>query len=222
MNFETEKITLSIHNHTIHLNTVTNIDALYDALIAKGSDHEDVQDERLPYWAELWAAAIGCSEYLIENELITSESTVLELGCGLGLPSIVAGKLGAKKVVLTDYLDEALLFAKQNWVLNLPLENVVFENVDWRNPNPNLSADIIIASDVAYEKRAFEPLLQAFENLSKKNTRIIIAEPNRPVSKAFFSSLNTEGYIVKHSMKKVERKGHVFTVNIYELNKIDF
>jgi predicted nicotinamide N-methyase len=219
MNFETEKITLNFHNHTILLNTVTNIDTLYDALIAKGSDHEDVKDERLPYWAELWASAIGCSEYLIENELITPECTVLELGCGLGLPSIVAGKMGAKKVILTDYLEEALLFAKQNWALNLPLEKVVFENVDWRNPNPNLAADIIIASDVAYEKRAFEPLLHAFKKLSKENTRIIIAEPNRPVSKAFFSSLNTEGYIVKHCVKKVERKGHIFTVNIYELHK---
>ena len=219
MNFETEKITLTLHNHTFHLNTVTNIDALYDALLAKGSDHADVQDERLPYWAELWASAIGCSEYLIENELITPESVVLELGCGLGLPSIVAGKLGAKKVILTDYLDEALLFAKQNWALNLPLEKVVFENVDWRNPNPDLAADIIIASDVAYEKRAFQPLLHAFEKLSKPNTTIIIAEPNRPVSKAFFSGLNTEGYDVKQCMKKVERKGYIFTVNIYELHK---
>jgi predicted nicotinamide N-methyase len=220
MNFKTNDITLPIGSFDIKLTTIDNIDELYDALIQKGSDHEDVKDERIPYWAELWASAIGMSRYLVDNPLVTSETSVLEIGCGLGLPSIVAGLQGAKQVVMSDYLQEALDFAQHNWSQNVSLKKPILNLMDWRTPDPAVSADLLLASDVAYEKRAFEPLLKAFKTLVKPNGRILISEPNRPVSKDFFSNLqNMGGYAVKHTQMKVERKGHEFTVNIYELNQ---
>ena len=100
---------------------------------------------------------------------------------------------------------------------NLPDKNVRFQLLDWRNPDPSVSADILLASDVAYESRAFQPLLNAFKILLKPNGTILITEPNRPVSKSFFLGLHTEGYAIKHSAKNIERKGHVFLINIYEL-----
>lgn len=220
MKFKTNDITLPIGQFNVKLTTIDNIDELYDALIQKGSDHEDVKDERIPYWAELWASAIGMSRYLVDNQLVTSETSVLEIGCGLGLPSIVAGLQGAKQVVMSDYLSEALDFAQHNWSQNVFDKNPILNVMDWRTPDPSVSADLLLASDVAYEARAFEPLLRAFKTLVKPNGRILISEPNRPVSKDFFSNLkNTEGYHVKHTQMIVERKGHNFTVNVYELNQ---
>lgn len=56
-------------------------------------------------WAgtRVWHAAIRLMEYLQENYLkeLKNGSTVLELGCGLGLPGMVSCNLGAD-VVLTD------------------------------------------------------------------------------------------------------------------------
>jgi predicted nicotinamide N-methyase len=231
MNFKTNDITLPIGSFNVKLTTIDNIDELYDALIAKGSEHEDVKDERIPYWAELWASAIGMSRYLVDNPLVTSETSVLEIGCGLGLPSIVAGLQGAKQVVMSDYLQEALDFAQHNWSQNVSVKKPILNLMDWRTPDPSVSADLLLASDVAYEQRAFEPLLKAFKTLVKPNGRILISEPNRPVSKDFFSNLKnmalgdipnsfgTEGYHVKHTQMMVERKGHNFTINIYELNQ---
>ena len=229
MDFLTKNIHVAIGNFAVKLTIIENIDALFDALIQKGTDHEDVQDERIPYWAELWASAIAMGLYLVENQLVSDKKSVTEIGCGLGLPSIVAGLMGAKEVVLTDYLPEALDFAKQNWIQNLPQNKARFQVLDWRNPDPSVSADILLASDVAYESRAFEPLLNAFKILLKPNGTILITEPNRPVSKSFFLGLDTpsrrdafgrsinEGYDVKHSTMNIERKGHVFLINIYEL-----
>ena len=217
MDFLTKNINVAIGNFDVKLTIIENIDALFDALIQKGVDHDDVKDERIPYWAELWASAIAMSLYLVENQLVSNEKSVTEIGCGLGLPSIVAGLLGAKEVVLTDYLPEALDFAKQNWLQNLPDKNARFQVLDWRNPDPSVSADILLASDVAYESRAFQPLLNAFKILLKPNGIILITEPNRYISKKFFLGLNTEGYDVKHSTMNIERKGHVFLINIYEL-----
>ena len=221
MNFKTENLSLQIAHLKINLTVITNLDELFDALIEKGSDHADVQDERIPYWAELWASAIGMGEYLVENQLITPNKTVLEMGCGLGLPSIVAGLLGAKDIVVSDYFQEALDFAEMNWLKNLPHQKAEFLKMDWRNPPPSLKADILLASDVAYEQRTFQPLLNAFKTLLKPNGTIFISEPNRYISKAFFSNLDKEGYAVKHTQKSVERKGHNFHINIYELKKTD-
>jgi predicted nicotinamide N-methyase len=219
MNFKTEDISLTIAHLNVSITAITNLDELFDALIEKGSDNPDVQDERIPYWAELWASAIGMSEYLVENQLITPEKSVLEIGCGLGLPSIVAGLLGAKNITVSDYFQEALDFAEMNWVKNLPHQKAEFLKMDWRTP-PSVKCDILLASDVAYEQRAFQPLLNAFKTLLKPNGTILISEPNRYISKAFFSNLDKEGYTIKHTEKTVERKEHNFLINIYELKRI--
>ena len=217
MTFKTKDITLGFKDFNVKLTIIENLDELFDNLIQKGDNHPDVLDERIPYWAELWASAVAMSGYLVDNQhLITPSVIVTELGCGLGLPSIIAGKLGAD-VCLTDYDADALDFAKLNWEQNLPHKKARFQQLDWRNTDPSVKADLLLASDVAYEKRAFEPLLTAFKTLLKPNGTILITEPNRPVSTAFFANLHTEGYDVTYSQREVELKGHVFLVNVYEM-----
>jgi predicted nicotinamide N-methyase len=232
MRFETKNIELFFGGQAIRLTIIENLDALFDALIAKGDTHPDVVDERIPYWAELWASALGMAQYLAENPALVAGQSVFEIGCGLGLPSILAGKLGASQVTLSDYLPEALDFAHLNWAQNFPNTEtldisakgqvsrhpkVQFLELDWRHIPDIAAADILIASDVAYEARAFPYLLAAFKKLVKPSGKILIAEPNRPVSKQFFARLDTAGYHIKTTTLSIERKGHVFTVNVFEL-----
>ena len=49
-------------------------------------------DERIPYWADVWESAIVLAEELAEMD--GSGLSLLELGCGLGLPSLVAARVG--------------------------------------------------------------------------------------------------------------------------------
>ncbi|MBL7815670.1 MAG: methyltransferase domain-containing protein [Saprospiraceae bacterium] len=221
MQFKTKNTTLTFQHIQVDLTIIENLDELYDALIAKGNDHPDVKDERIPYWADLWASALAMSDYLVENqELISPSVKITEIGCGLGLPSIVAGKLGANEICLTDYDQDSLDFAKLNWMKNLPNKMADFQLLDWRNPDPSVAADLLLASDVAYESRAFEPLLNAFKTLLKPNGIILITEPNRPVSTAFFSNLHTEGYVVKKTQREIVHRGHEFLINVFECKKL--
>ncbi|KAJ9105558.1 hypothetical protein QFC19_003540 [Naganishia cerealis] len=70
-----------------------------------------------PLWGHvLWNAGVSLSDYFLTlatqrqpQEPGIAGATVLELGAGGGLPSLVCGVLGAAKVVVTDYPDEDLL-----------------------------------------------------------------------------------------------------------------
>ncbi|MEO8087261.1 MAG: 50S ribosomal protein L11 methyltransferase [Bacteroidota bacterium] len=213
--YQTEKEHLKIAGMEIDLLRIVNVDELYSNLVSKGDDHEDVKDERIPYWADLWPSAIGLSEHLVQSKIITKDSIVHEMGCGLGLPGIVAGKLGAK-VSFSDYLDEALDFARQNWNLN-NMASADFQKLDWRNPNTGLKADLLLASDVAYERKAFEFLPHAFKTLSKSGGKIIVSEPNRLYAQEFFDSLSFHGFTMKKFIYSVHRNNHQHRVNVFEI-----
>jgi nicotinamide N-methyltransferase len=57
----------------------------------------------------LWNGAKFISDYFEEDPSRVRGRSVLELGAGAGLPSLVAGILGADKVVMTDFPDPDLV-----------------------------------------------------------------------------------------------------------------
>ena len=59
-----------------------------DDLVNRISDDEFGEDERLPYWAELWPSAIALSRFLFKNSSLIKDKNIIELGCGLGLTSL--------------------------------------------------------------------------------------------------------------------------------------
>ncbi len=73
-----------------------------EALISEESfEHE----EFLPYWAELWASAVALAHDVSIRSL--RGKPTLELGCGLGLPSIAAARAGGR-VLATDWSPDAV------------------------------------------------------------------------------------------------------------------
>lgn len=201
----------------IAVDVVTNIDDLFSQLIGKGEEHPDVKDERIPYWADLWPSAIALSKYIVQSGLVKSGTKVLEIGCGLGLPGIVAGKLGAE-VTFTDYLPEPLAFAEHNWKLNAG-KDATFRLLDWRNPDPSFAGEIVLAADVAYERKSFDHLINAFRNLIAPGGSLLIAEPNRTFAQSFFSDLPNLGFQVKKTGFVIERREIKSNVNVYSLER---
>ena len=73
------------------------------------SEAEYARDERLPYWADLWPAAVVLSEH-IATMPATVGARALELGCGLGIPGLTALACGLR-VTFSDYDLTAMKFA---------------------------------------------------------------------------------------------------------------
>jgi len=109
------------------------------------------EDEFLPYWAELWPAAVALASAL-PNDL--AGTRVVELGCGLGVPSLVAAARGAE-VVATDWAADAVELLRRNAARNRIALRV--ERRDWREPW-GAHFDLALAADVLYEARNVAPL----------------------------------------------------------------
>ena len=80
-----ELITLA--GHDFSMARVADIDALFAQLLNQPSTHPDVTDERIPYWAEIWPAAIGLAEYLFLHPSLVMGKKVVEIGCGFDCPA---------------------------------------------------------------------------------------------------------------------------------------
>jgi len=217
--YNTETHLLRFGKLKVTINCITNFDDLLNALIEKGEDHLDFIDERLPYWADLWHASIALAQYLVAENAIQPNVVVTEIGCGLGLPGIVAAKLGAN-VTMTDYLPEALAFLADNWKQNLN-SSLKTALLDWRNPDPKFKADLLLASDVVYEERAFDDLIPALKILSKPKGRIILTEPSRAMALPFLDRLDNDSdfQLIRTSIN-IKWDGFYKKVNVLDVQRI--
>lgn len=208
---------IQLDNLNIRYYKVARVDDLYNALLSLPDNSELLKDERIPYWAELWHSAIGLSTFLNENNAILQNKIVLEIACGLGFPSVVASFF-AKSVIISDYMKDALNVATLNMQLN-NVENFSSLLIDWRNFSvKNVDFDFLICSDIVYEKRSYNHVLQLFSNAINENKKIIFAEPNRMQSKDFIASLKKLNGNVIQKDYLIDNNNLAVNVSVYAIN----
>jgi predicted nicotinamide N-methyase len=140
-------------------------------------------EEFLPYWAELWSSGVALAHDVARRALRGART--LELGCGLALPSIAAARAGGR-VLATDWSAAAVAAAARNAERNgAELETMA---CDWSAPGPLLERapfDLVLASDVLYERRNVDQLLALLPRLVDERGRILVADPGRPPAADF-------------------------------------
>jgi predicted nicotinamide N-methyase len=173
-----------------------------ELLIARPDDPESLideerfeEDEFLPYWAELWPSGVALAGYVATLDL--AGRRVLELGCGVALPSFAAASAGAD-VVATDWAAEALSLVATNAEANGL--RVATALVDWSAPPPlGLSGfDVVLAADVLYEERNAVPVLGMFAAAASDEGMVVVADPGRRHATAFFDQAVADGWSIEH------------------------
>ena len=200
--------------HQLQLLKIADLDTLVDTI----SDDQFNVDERLPYWAEIWPSAIALSRFIFKNPNLFQKCRILELGCGLGLTSMAIMLQQPVYFLCSDYEADALQLARENFILN-KIDLPQFQLLDWRDPQLHESFDLIIASDILYEKRFFLPLFSLFKNFLAPHGMIIIAEPNRSIARDFFTSLKERGYSFSFVCETVEQGMKTIAVSIYTIHR---
>jgi predicted nicotinamide N-methyase len=138
------------------------------------------EEEFLPYWAELWPSGLALARHVATREL--AGQRVLELGCGLGLPSLAAALRGAD-VLATDWAPDAIELLRRNAERNGVFLHVA--RVRWSEPESLLRAapwDVVLGADLLYEARNAEQLGELLPTLGGE---LLLAEPGRPYAKEF-------------------------------------
>ena len=143
-------------------------------------------DEFLPYWAELWPSGVALAAHVGRRDL--RGRRVLELGAGLGLPSLAAALRGAD-VLATDWAEDAVALLQANAERNGVALRV--EVARWDDPARFGSGwDLVLAADVLYEARNADQLLALLPRLEARE--IVLAEPGRPFAKDFLAQFDVE------------------------------
>jgi predicted nicotinamide N-methyase len=143
----------------------------------------DADEEFPPYWAELWPSSIVLARAVAAAK--PAGARVLELGCGLGLPSIAAALAGGH-VLATDRSTDALAFATYNAGINGV--SVEVDVCSWADPGSILERapwDLVLGADVLYHHGGLADLADLLPRLVADTGQVWLADPGRPPATTF-------------------------------------
>ncbi len=181
----------------------------------------------------LWNGSRVVSTHFETNPSLVAGRTVLELGAGAGLPSIVAAALGARMVVVTDYPDPDLVETMWRNVRGCELVprnddgepgNIVVDGYVWgADPERVLrhlgdgegekGFDVLVLADLLFRHTEHGNMLRTVRQTLKKtreSVALVVFTSYRPWLQhkdlAFFDLAREEGFVVEKVLeKKMER-----------------
>jgi len=173
LGYNLEKHFIELHGKNYTLAMVHNAYDLLDKIDPKAF----AEDEKMPYWAEIWSGSIILSKWILQQNY-PKERTFLEIGAGVGPVSAILTSNGYH-CTATDYDDDALEFCKLNSELNGGSNFLKTAFLDWRKPSLKEKYDFIVGSDIIYEVRNILPILDVVSLNLKPGGKFYFSDPGR-------------------------------------------
>ncbi len=227
---------------TLPFTRVANADRVLDEVAAEEDRLERVSGVRapadqlhLPYWAELWDSAIGMGQWLVKGKdeggrmkdekgvrpapvhpssfiLHPSTTSVLDLGCGMGLAGTVAAALGAR-VMFADLEPPALLFARLN---SLPWrQRVRMRQLNWQTDRLCERFGLILGADILYERKQWDLLEPFWRAHVAPDGVVLLGEPGRQTGDLFIDWIEQRGWRLTRHAEKVKTREQ--PIRLFEL-----
>lgn len=152
-------------------------------------------------FGQLWPASQALARKMIKTDI--EGRRILEVGCGLGLASLVLQRRGAN-IIASDYHPLAEPFLDYNAKLN-QLPPVAYHDLPWERPAPELGYfDMIIGSDILYERGHADTLARLIKRHAKPSAEVIITCPGRGYRGRFSRALEAQGFQLTQKRKPFE------------------
>jgi 2-polyprenyl-3-methyl-5-hydroxy-6-metoxy-1,4-benzoquinol methylase len=162
--------------------------------------------DRLTFWWGITSSAVALGRHLESLGRLDGEP-VLELGCGTGLAGVTAGLLGGR-VTFTDYVEEALAFARRNSRLNgLHDAQTRFTILDWENPKDQEPFSLVLGAEVVYDYFFHGNLQVVLERTLSPSGRIMLADRKRLCVSRFMGRMIQRGFLCEETTSRVVLEG---------------
>lgn len=160
-----------------------------------------ISDSMWPISGLIWPSGLVLAK--IVNDLDIANISILEVGCGIGLASLVAAHKNAD-ITASDYHPIVQTFLLTNAKSNSL--NIKYVHCDWNHPIKNQEKfDLIIGSDLLYERGCHE-LLSSFINgrLAPKG-KVILIDPGRMQARKIIAEMESLGF--SHEVIRLDAEG---------------
>ncbi len=154
-----------------------------------------------PLFGIVWPSALQLAAHMAARPVDACER-ILEVGCGLALASLVCHRGGAD-VTASDRHPLVLSFLMDNLRLNT-LPPLAYRNGDWcadpgqlvhhRHPVVRGRFDLIIGSDVLYERDDQGHLAGFIQRHAMAEAEVLIVDPDRGNRSAFTRRMADQGF----------------------------
>lgn len=177
------------------------IDMLCESLSAD-EQQDPFAPDLCPYFGIFWHASEALGVYLNDHPEVVKGKTVLELGCGLGFPSMVAAHLGGK-VLATDFHPLVAEYFARN-CLHSQVESG-YQRLNWREETAG-KYDVVMGSDVLYESQHPKDVANALLKFVKPGGKILLSDPGRNYLPKFLQAMKDAGIPETNEMVSVGEK----------------
>lgn len=150
-----------------------------------------------PLFGLLWPSGAHLAARIAQRP-VTAGERILEVGCGLGLASLVGHRRGAD-MTASDCHPLAAAFLAHNLALN-DLPALKYRSGEWalQDPEPVDAVrgrfELIMGSDVLYDRSAAEALAAFIGRHATPRSEVWIVDPNRGNRPAFTRRMTALGY----------------------------
>jgi predicted nicotinamide N-methyase len=172
---------------------IEDLDDAIELLCESLGDHPDpFAEDKCPYYGILWPSAEALANRVVHYQSDLKGKRVVEVGCGLAFPSLVATHLGID-VIATDFHPDVVNFLERNGRHNTL--KVPYQRFNWRDGGEALGRfDVVIGSDVLYEPKHPGDVAAGFERLLNVGGEVWLADPGRGYLQRFIDEMERRGF----------------------------
>ena len=216
-----------IGSFPIHIHALKDMDKALDEICKKYDPKTPEEEEKLlnlcPYFGIIWPSSRALATFMSERKSQFTKRKGIEVGCGLGLPAILAAKIGAF-MQATDFHPDVGEWVAKNATLNQV--NIDYQEWDWSAPDTHSDKitmgqyDFVLASDVLYESHHPEELARALARLVSPKGSIYLSDPGRVYLEKALKELEKLGFHRVDFTFDVEESSHRPEVRLEKTRKI--
>ena len=199
--YTTRELTVRLGGHGYRIRALSDRQQFADPNGA--AERAGISSALWSLFGQVWPSGRVLAEAMCTFDI--AGKRILELGCGLGLPSLVLQRRRAD-IVASDHHPLAQSFLAHNAALN-DLPAVSYHDLPWGVPDAKLGRfDLIIGSDILYERDHAAQLAAMMLRHAQPDAEVLITDPGRGNSNPFTHALAAQGYDVTEQRSRFDER----------------